>query len=92
MTTRITDRHLKATVDRINRVTKSPEHSYTRTETGHRANVGNYHLDYAYDGVQLVRMACESGSIHVVLATGYTTKRACYEAMQSFIAGLEAQA
>lgn len=88
---RITQANLEAVVARINRMTNSPDESYKRDEAGKlRAQVGNYHLSYAYGGVSLHRMVNESGGVHDVLRIGHVPKRELYNAMFSFIAGLDA--
>lgn len=44
---RITEKKLEAVVERLNRATDSPLASWTKTDTGLKANLGNYRLDYA---------------------------------------------
>ena len=62
---------------------------YSKDESGkYRANPGNYHLDWAYGGVKLVKMCNEGGGIQCITTSGYTTKSALYNEMQAFIAGL----
>ena len=64
--------------------------SYTRGEDGKsRANIGNYHLDYAYGSVKLVRMHNEMGGVSTPLYMGYETKRDAYNLIAAFIAGIE---
>ena len=82
---RVTNDDLRAIVARINRLTCSPLDSYT----GRIANVGNYHLDGAYGGWALYRMANESGGVSDVLRIGHVSKRELQGAMFAFIAGLE---
>jgi hypothetical protein len=48
MTQRITQQNLEALVNRINNKTDQPATPWTQTKTGIKANIGNYHLDYAY--------------------------------------------
>ena len=86
---RITQNDLDLQVDRINKATKSPETSYTRTHQGKlTANIGNYNLDYAYGGVRLVQMVNPSGGITVVSSDGFGTKRKLYNWMDAFLAGI----
>lgn len=85
---RITQKDLEYTVERINEITSSPKTSWTRDENGCKANVGNYHLDYAYGGVRLVRMSNEHGGIRCISTDGYGTKRELFNWMQAFISGL----
>ena len=91
MSDRITKAHLESLADRINRMTGSPEASYsTHTVGGHYcANVGNYHLDGAYGGWKLSRMSNESGGVSDI-THGFVTKRELYGLMQAFIRGIEA--
>lgn len=86
---RITEKDLQATVDRINRVTGSPTEGYTKDGNKFTANVGHYHLSFAYGGVSLHRMGNIHGGISDVFRCGHTTKRDLYERMHAFLAGLE---
>lgn len=83
---RITEKQLEAVVERLNRITNSPLDSWTKTEKGHKANIGNYHLDYAYGYVSLARMMNEGGGIEKILGGG--TKRELYEQLHAFLAGI----
>lgn len=86
---RITEKDLEAQVKRINEATKSPETPYTRTHQGKlTANIGNYHLDYAYGSVRLVQMASPGGGITVISNDGFGTKRELYNWMDAFLAGI----
>ena len=83
---RITERHLQAIVNRLNEITSSPMEPYTRdADERFVANVGNFHLDYAYGKVKLVRMGNESGGITSL--TGFGTKRETYNAIHAFMDG-----
>ncbi len=94
MSNRITQKDLEYLVKRINEITDSPQTPYTRNgkkgkrEAGFIANIGNYHLDYAYGGVKLVRMVNEGGGISDISRDGYGTKRELYNWMRAFLAGL----
>ncbi|MHC4271996.1 MAG: hypothetical protein ACYST2_06760 [Planctomycetota bacterium] len=94
MAERITQKDLEYLVDRINEATDSPKACYTKVaETGPmKANIGNYHLDYAYGGVKLVRMVNERGGITDISRCGFGTKRELYNWMQAFLSGLAAKA
>lgn len=89
MSTRITERDLQAVVARINRETNAPAEPYVMVNGRMVAQIGNYHLDFAYSGVQLVRMVSGSGGIADVLGIGHATKRDCYHAMHAFLRGIE---
>lgn len=86
---RITEKHLKSVVDRINRVTNSPLESYTRDGDKLTANIGNYHIDFAYGGVSLDRMVSPGGGVSDVFRCGHVTKRELYNRMHAFLEGLE---
>ncbi len=88
---RITEKDLKATVDRINRATDSPIESVQKTGTQYEWQIGNYHLSFAYGGVSLHRVVGVSGGVSDVFRCGHTTKRDLYERMHAFLAGLEAK-
>ena len=84
---RITEKQLEAVVERINRMTGSPLASYTKQADGSlKANIGNYHLDYAYGSVGLVRMHNESGGVESIISLD--TKRGLYNRMHAYCAGL----
>jgi hypothetical protein len=86
MSDRITQKDLEYQVATINEITKSPAQPWN-AETK-KANIGNYHLSYAYGGVTLHRMVNEGGGVTTPLGSGYRTKRELYEKMHAFIAGL----
>lgn len=90
MANRITDKDLQAVVDRINRTLKQPMKPYEQIDGKLVEQIGNYHLDSAYGGVKLSRMASEGGGIEDVLSCGFTTKRELYELMHAFLRGYEA--
>lgn len=90
---RITEKHLEAVVARINAATASPTLPWSpRDGGGMRANVGNYHLDYAYGGVALHRMESEGGDVSTPIGGGYCHKRELYERMHAYLAGLQVAA
>lgn len=90
MTTRVTQSDLEAIVKRINRLTGNPETPYVRPETGgsHVAQVGNYHIDYAYGGVALHQISNTSGGVRDVLRVGHVSKRDLQRLMFAYIEGL----
>ena len=87
---RITEKHLQAVVDRLNRITGSPSEPYTLKNGRMAANIGNYHLSHAYGGVCLHRMHNEGGGVSSPLSCGHTTKRELAGLMYAFIAGINA--
>lgn len=89
MSNRITQHDLECSADRINKVTNSPIEYCTKIgKPPYHSNIGNYHLDYAYGGVKLVRTCNEHGGITTVSNGGYGTKRELYNWMQAYLAGL----
>lgn len=86
MSNRITQKDLETQVSIINRITKQPEKPYSG-EVG-KANVGNYHLSYAYGGVNLHQIVSDGGGITTPLGGGYHTKRELYQKLNAFISGL----
>lgn len=89
---RITDKHLQGMVDRINRVTSSPQEPYTRTSERLTSQVGNYHISHAYGGVCLHRMMNGSGGVTDVFRCGHVTKRDLYNRLSAYLEGLEQRA
>lgn len=91
MRERITQKNLQAVIDRINRITDSPETPYTKTPEGKFIpNLGNYHLSMAYGGYNLHRIDNDSGGVTCPLGTGHVTKKELYKLMHAFINGLYA--
>lgn len=89
---RITEADLGAVCKRINLATNSPTETYVKVGNEYVAQIGNYHIGFAYGGVSLHRMVNASGGISDVFGCGHTTKRDLYNRMHSFLAGLSAQA
>ncbi len=91
---RITQSDLERQVVRINKATGSPVEPYTRNgkkgkrKAGFTANVGNYHLDYAYGGVRLVKMTNPCGGITNISPMRFGPKRELYNWMDAFLAGM----
>ena len=105
MSNRITEKFLQAVCARINVATGSPLECYVQLfhdpvtgkaidphVEGRRfaAQIGNYHIDYAYGGVSLHRMVNDEGGVSDVFGCGYISKRALADRMFAFLAGLEA--
>jgi hypothetical protein len=87
MSFRTTEARLNAIVDSINEITGSPMTSYTKDKNGmFKANAGNYHLDWAYGGVKLVRM-CKGGGCENI-TNGYLSKPRVDELMCAYRDGL----
>ena len=81
---RITNKQLEALIDRLNTVRKQPLASWTRSDKGLKANIGNYHIDSAYGGVRLVQHMNDGGGIDVISVDGFGTKRQ----LDSFLRGM----
>lgn len=81
---RITEKHLQAIIDRLNRITGSPAAPYVDG----KAQIGNYHLSHAYGGVCLHRMHNDGGGVSSPLSTGHVTKRELAGLLHAFIAGI----
>jgi len=87
--TPITEKDLEGMLLRLNRVAGTPTTPYTKLPSGkHRANIGNYHLDFAYGGVKVVQMDNNGGGIRTI-TQGYETKRNCYNQLYMYIRGIE---
>jgi hypothetical protein len=89
---RVTLKDLESIVNRINRITNSPEASWTKDKSGKlRSNIGNYHLDGAYGGWTLHRMSNESGGVEDVLRVGYVSKPELQRLLFAFESGLNSK-
>ena len=82
---RITEAHLQAKIDRLNRITNSPAEPYTNG----KANIGNFHLSHAYGGVCLHRMHNNGGGCTAPLIGGHVSKRELSGLLSAYIAGIE---
>ena len=91
MTGRINKADLEILVVRINNLTGSPMDYCQPYIKGvpFKANIGNFHLDWAYGGVQLVRVCSDGGGISQPLGGGFHTKSEMYYLLHAYIRGLE---
>ena len=90
MADRITDKHMQALADRMNKLTGSPATPYAVGEDNRsHAQVGNFHISHAYGGVCLHRMSNTSGGVSCPLGNGYGTKRELYDSMHAWLRGHE---
>ena len=81
---------LEARIEYLNKLTNSPATPYTRTESGNLvANVGNFHLSHAFDGVCLHRMRNESGGVTTPIVSFHITKRDLYDRINAYIDGIQ---
>lgn len=86
---RITQEHLESLVEYLNKITNSPLETYTKQGDKYLANIGNYHLDWAYGGVKLSRICNDAGGTSNISDMGYGTKRELYNWLKAYIAGIE---
>lgn len=89
MTQRITQKDLQAVVDRINRETNNPQTTWIKEDGKNKSQYGNYHIDSAYSGYQLVRVVNPHGGVENVLNCGFVSKRELYDLMHAYIQGIE---
>lgn len=91
-TNRVTEKELKSLVDTLNKITNQPAEQYSQIEGSYKANVGNYHLSFAYGGVTLHQMVNDGGGVTTPLGGGYFTKRELAGKLRAFIAGISLKA
>lgn len=88
---RVKQKDLEILCGILNKITSSPTEQFTKAEGKLKANVGNFHLSWAYGGVCLHRMHSIGGSVTCPLGQDHIGKKELYYKMQSFISGLEYQ-
>lgn len=88
MPSRITTADLDCIVERINKIAGMPADPYSPPDDSGRmrANPGNFHLQWAYGGVQLCRMANDGGGTSNI--TGRMTRREMYHVLHAYRDGL----
>ncbi len=86
---RITQKDLNILVDQINALTDSPMTPFTKTDNKLTGNVGNYHLDYGFKCVQLIRTSNDRGGVSIVSTGGNVTKQQLFRWMEAYIAGIK---
>jgi hypothetical protein len=94
MTYRTNKKELTMLVTRLNDITGNPQESYSVIvdENGTKiisANIGNYHLDFAYGGVSLSQIVSEGGGTRYISTCGKVTKAALATWIRAYIAGIE---
>jgi len=90
---RITKGMLEAKCDYLNRIMKQPVKPYREVNGPlgrkmYKANIGNYHISYAYGGVSLHRMMNEAGGVNCPIESGHVPKRELLNLMDAYISGL----
>jgi hypothetical protein len=88
MSNTITVKMLESRVKYLNKITNSPETSYTRSGDKITANIGNHYLDGAYSGYTVDRMCNESGGVTEIFS-GHMPKRDLYNKLNAYISGIE---
>ena len=88
---RTTKQSLNILVKHLNEITDSPLETYVENpETGKLdAQVGNWHLDWAYGGVRLDRISDASGAVSCPINTGYVSKPELAKILRAFIEGIQ---
>jgi hypothetical protein len=91
MTDHISSDRLSRLVALLNRTMKTPETPYTHNDVDKtvKANIGNYHVDYAYGGAALHQMATTGGGINDVFRVGHVSRRALHDLILAFLTGVE---
>ena len=82
---RVSEKMLESLCETINNLKGAPVAPYSRDNGKFKANIGNYHLYFAYGSVALHKTNNEGGGITEII--GLSTKKDLYYQMQSFIRG-----
>ena len=85
---RITKGMLEAKADYLNTIMGQPVESYRKEGKTYKANIGNYHISYAYGGASLHRMSNEAGGVSTPIGHGHVPKRELLNQMEAYIRGL----
>ena len=86
---RLTKAALQHRIDTLNELTGQPMEPWNpvrREDGGLAANVGNYHLDWAYGGVAVDQMHNVGGAVVDIIQRG--TKRETYDRLGALIQGI----
>jgi hypothetical protein len=89
MSNRITVSQLESRVEYLNKITGSPETSWTKKNEIMTANIGNHYLDGAYGGYDVCQIMNEGGGVNS-LFNYHRPKRELYEKLNSYISGIQA--
>jgi hypothetical protein len=82
MSNRITEKMLRSQCDFLNELTDNPLQPYTDG----KANIGNYHISFAYGGVGLHQTMNTGGGIKAIIS-GYTPKRELFNKIEAYTQG-----
>ena len=86
---RITNKHLEAVCERLNKVLDRPLAPWSRVDGQNVANIGNFHISHAYGGVCLHEMCNEHGGVRTPLVYGHVPKRELYNRMHAMLDGID---
>jgi hypothetical protein len=87
---RMTRAKVEALIGRLNAATNSPAEPYTKNPDGtYTANPGNFHLEGAYGGHKLARMATPTGGSSDPLNTGFVSWRVLYDAIDNYMRAID---
>ena len=87
---RMTRAKVEALIARLNAITGSPAEPYSKGADGKfTANPGNYHIEGAYGGHKLARIANPSGGSSDPLNTGFVSWRKLYDAIDNYMRALD---
>jgi hypothetical protein len=87
---RITIKHLRPLVDRLNRLAGTPSEPWSIGDNGRlHSNIGNFHLSRAYGGYSLHQMGNEQGGVEDVFGVGHVPARHMYDQIHAFLRGIE---
>ncbi len=88
---RITEKMIEARIKWLNELTDSPEKPWVRKDNESTAQIGNYHISFAYGGVSLHRMLSTHGSIDDVFRCGHIPKRELFDRVCAFMEGIHVE-
>ena len=82
---RVSEKMLESLCETINNLKGTPDKAYSVIDGKPKANIGNYHLYFAYGSVALHKTNNEGGGITEII--GLSTKKDLYYQLQAFIRG-----
>jgi len=82
---RVSEKMLESLCETINNLKGSPVAPYSMIDGKHKANIGNYHLYFAYGSVGLHKMVNEGGGVSEII--GLNTKKDLYYQLHAFLKG-----
>lgn len=83
---RITDKHLQIRLDELNRLLGRPLAPYSVVDGKSVAQIGNYHLSFAYGGTTVLCISNSAGGCsHAFGLYGHVTKREVMQALDGAV-------